>query len=283
MTTSFDQAGARTLRELARACKGLMSRARALQVLAEEGNPTSPIAIRAHDAIRFLNLALERLEVTDTSRPSSAPPEGAVGRSVDRLLTGAPGPRAPVAPAPVHASERSFSGHCRGVSVPELVAFLSGLGKSGVLRVTTLNETFSVVLRRGELFHAFSDNTPSGLRLGEILVAQKAITEEALFRFLRRHSGDKGRLGEALEKENAVSRDQLRYALEHQVQQMFHRLFTAQEAAFVFQEGEDAEPDSHLRMNVTHLLLESARQLDEKSTARLAESFPAAGSEGAAP
>jgi len=283
VTTSFDQAGARTLKELARACKGLVSRARALQVLAEEGNPTSPIAIRAHDAIRFLNLALERLEVVDTSRPSSAPPDGVVGRSVDRLLMGGQGPKATVVGAPAPVADRAFSGHCRGVSIPELVAFLSGLGKSGVLKVTTLNETFSVVLRKGELFHAFSDNTPSGLRLGEILVAQKAISDEALFKFLRRQSGDKGRLGEALEKEHLVSRDQLRYALEHQVQQMFHRLFTAQEAAFVFQEGEDAEPDSHVRMNVTHLLLESARQLDEKGTARLAQQLPAQGSDVPAP
>jgi hypothetical protein len=71
------------------------------------------------------------------------------------------------------------------------------------------------------------------------------------------------RLGAALESEELVSREELRAALEYQIQQLFHRLFCAKDATFTFGQQPDEDDDGRIRMNVTQLLLESARTLDE--------------------
>ena len=134
---------------------------------------------------------------------------------------------------------------------------------AGTLRVVTTTETFTLEVADGHIAHAVSDNTPPKARLGSILLARGAITMRQLKEFLRNYSGSSKPMGEALEREELVSKQELQAALEQQVQCLFHRMFAQREATFWFYAGNPSHPEIHIRMNVIQLLLESARSSDE--------------------
>ena len=72
-------------------------------------------------------------------------------------------------------------------------------------------------------------------------------------------------LGGFLIARGHVREEDVKSALSRQVQSLFDRLLEIGNAVYRFQEGVDIEDAEELQLNVTHLLLESARQLDESS------------------
>ena len=72
-------------------------------------------------------------------------------------------------------------------------------------------------------------------------------------------------LGDALHRDGLVDMDQLRAGLSAQVQNLFHRLLKASDAIFRFQVGLELSVEHQIYLNVTQLLLESARQCDERT------------------
>ena len=72
-----------------------------------------------------------------------------------------------------------------------------------------------------------------------------------------------GLLGETLLAAGRVTRKALTIALSYQVQTIFHRVFAAEDAVFQFDEGVSLRTPADVRLNVTTLLLESARSSDE--------------------
>ena len=146
------------------------------------------------------------------------------------------------------------------------MGFLQMQQKSGVLRVNISTEVVTLVFDEGDLIHASSDNAPPGGRLGEILIEQGALDMQRLERFLVSYSSGTTRLGDALESESVITKDQLREALDAQVQLIFERLFTSENAYYRFREGH-MEAEIQRRRNVFQLLLETCRVHDE-STAR---------------
>jgi len=143
-----------------------------------------------------------------------------------------------------------FTGSTDAIALPELLSFLHGQRKTGVLQVSLETESLSLDFADGELVCACSDNSPVGFRLGEILVDQGAIDEERLESFLINHSECFGKLGAALVTEELVTEEHLRMALELQVQQVFHRLFSSDRSNFQFQPREIGQLDGELRLNV---------------------------------
>ncbi len=150
-------------------------------------------------------------------------------------------------------------------ALADLLGLLSAMAKSGVLWVQSSGETFSIVLQDGGVVHAASDRSPPGLRLGEILVAQGAVTQSQFDAFLARFKTAAGKLGLALEREEIVTRAQLAAALEYQVHRLFERMMTQENATFVFTERPAESSDHRLRISVPMLLLESCRVRDEKN------------------
>lgn len=155
-----------------------------------------------------------------------------------------------------------FHGYTWAIPLPELMGFLQMQQKSGVLRVNTGSEVVSLVFDAGDLIHASSDNSPPGMRLGELLVAQSAIDMARLEQFLLRYGAGPGRLGDTLEAEGLITKEALRRALDSQVEGIFQRLFRAHNAYYVFREGHSEEGPT-LRRNVCQLLLEACRARDE--------------------
>lgn len=166
------------------------------------------------------------------------------------------------------AEDDGLQGNSWTIPIPELIGFLSNARKTGVLWVHAPSETFLVQIKDGALLHATSDGTPEGDRLGEILVEQGALRSSDLTSFLEENLRS-GMLGVALFREGVVSQSELLHGLSAQVQRLFHRMLNAKHAVFRFQEGVELLVEHHIRLNVTQLLLEAAKTLDEASAARL--------------
>jgi hypothetical protein len=157
-----------------------------------------------------------------------------------------------------------FSGHCAAISVPDLLSFLQVHEKSGVLRVVSRDEIFTLEIDHGVLVHASSDNPPGHLLLGEILVARGYADRELIARYLQRLP-EGMRLGEALELAGEIERRQLLEALQHQAQELCNRLCALDDARFSFVACGPPKRDGRLRLNINGLLIESARVRDEIS------------------
>jgi hypothetical protein len=148
-------------------------------------------------------------------------------------------------------------GSSDSVPMHRLLAFIADLGKSGVLWVTTREETFTVQFRAGSVVNAFSNKAPAGQRLGEILVEQGVFGEQDLDRFLDSWRPDgRGKFGGHLLNGKGVSVKQLQAALEAQVKKLAERLLKAERASFTFSERRHAdEPGTdEVRIRVADLL-----------------------------
>lgn len=154
-------------------------------------------------------------------------------------------------------------GTTRSITLSEILGFIATLRKTGVLRVSTASESFLVQLSEGHVVYAQADSPPPGQRLGEILLARGALTRAALEREMRERSDPDEILGRRLVARGVVTREDLKIALAFQVQCIFHRLFHARGALFQFDENVTAIRTDDVRLNVTSLLLESARSSDE--------------------
>jgi hypothetical protein len=179
----------------------------------------------------------------------------------------ADGPAEPVQKAPLLDGRDGLMdglrGTTRSITLSEILGFIATLRKSGVLRVSTGAESFVVQLADGHVVFAQSDAPPPGQRLGEILSARGAVGAEVSARLAAERTLPEGLLGQRLVGEGLLSQDALKHALAYQIQCIFHRLFHARGALFQFDEGVSVISPDDVRLNVTSLLLESARSSDE--------------------
>jgi hypothetical protein len=159
-----------------------------------------------------------------------------------------------------------------GISPPigleSVFGFLGSLHKTGILRIRTEETTFMISVVRGDVVHAVSHPRPEAELLGSILVERNAIDRDTLTRFLDTHGSSAGRLGEALNRQELISTEALRAALEVQLQRLFDRLLAARTSEGCFHEGEATLSYIHLRVNATGVLLECARKRDESDVSR---------------
>lgn len=140
--------------------------------------------------------------------------------------------------------------------VPDVMLHLSLFRKTGALRIKGPQETIDIEIVDGDVINAFSNKTPEGMRLGEILVAHGAVEEDVLSEFLARHKGDKGRLGEALTNEELVTQEQLVAALKQQFQQLFARCFRMKYVTVSFRNAGELDAPREVRLDVVSLLME---------------------------
>jgi uncharacterized protein DUF4388 len=172
-----------------------------------------------------------------------------------------------------------LEGNAWTIPVTELVGFLSHSGKSGLLWVASTSETFVLEFERGHLVHATSNAPPVAFRLGEILLKEKMLEPEELARLIDSAKAADDLLGSYLLRCGRLHPSHLQRALAIQVQQLFHRLMDAENSVYRFQEGAQLLRSYSLEVNITHLLLESARKKDEERE----RAEPAAGARPPAP
>jgi hypothetical protein len=160
-------------------------------------------------------------------------------------------------------SEGVVTGHAQVIPISELLGFLSGLRKSGMLWVDTPRESFLLQLQEGAIVYAHGDNPPQGQLLGEILVRNSALPREKLAWALVESTAGKDVLGGHLVRKGLIQAEDLTRALAEQAQMIFDRLFGSNDATYQFELGGRLMDSADVRLNVIQLLLESARANDE--------------------
>lgn len=164
---------------------------------------------------------------------------------------------------PGPGSEGVLSGHALVIPISELLSFLSGLRKSGMLWVDTPRESFLLQLQDGAVVYAHGDNPPQGQLLGEILVRNSALARDKLAWALVESTASKDVLGTYLKRKGLVRPEDLARALAEQAQMIFDRLFGSNDATYQFELGGRMMDSADVQLNVIQLLLESARANDE--------------------
>jgi hypothetical protein len=162
-------------------------------------------------------------------------------------------------PSPHHVL--ALLGRGTFLPIPELVGFLGTLQATGILRVATGTEEFLVEFDTGQIAHAEGTRSPSGQRLGDLLVAQGAVERSTLEEIYT--GGATWKLGRSLLRHKHITLEQLVRALQTQIQLLFCRLFREEVKSFTFWCGPILCGEQGVRLNATSLLLESARVQDE--------------------
>lgn len=172
--------------------------------------------------------------------------------------------RANVRPAPC------LRGSTDVIAIADLVAFLASLKKTGTLSLQAPGALFVLEFQHGAVVHAVTNAADPELRLGTVLVAQNLVTEARLQECLAASRRDNELLGDQLVRTETVSEADLRTALAAQVQRIFEAAFQLRHAQFSFLDGSVSAIAQRAQLNTTHLLLEAARQADEKCQAAAA-------------
>ena len=192
--------------------------------------------------------------------PASAEPEAAD-----------PSPAAPASkePIPSPADEKpptaehqlALQGHARWFLAPDLIAYLGSVRKSGVLRISTASEVFTMEFSGGDIVHCESTRPSSGQRLGDILISQGALDRPTLEAQLATPSTE--RMGARLLSAGIINREQLDAALRTQVQVLFCHLCREEARGFTFWVGPAMFAAGGIRLSAISLLLEATRVNDE--------------------
>lgn len=170
-------------------------------------------------------------------------------------------------PAPASQSVASLRGHSRSLALPDVISMLSMHRKSGTLRVVAKSSAYVVEFQEGAVVHTVCTPQRQELLLGSILVSLGRIRPERLQDFLSSFDPQQGPIGIALARAGMVSMDDMRDALSHQVRELFHRIFSLDDAMFSFTDDEQSKLELRVRINTTELLLDTARRRDEASVA----------------
>jgi len=178
---------------------------------------------------------------------------------------------APAAPVKDPSRTADLQGTSWTIPVSELLSFLSISRKTGTLWIHTPRETFLVEMKNGALVHATSDQTPQGMRIGDLLVMSGALPADRVEALVADARAAGVSLGTFLVKHGHVTTEALEAVLSKQVQNLFHRLITSENAVYRFQEGRAGVERNDLKLSVTGLLLESARFHDELASPRAVE------------
>lgn len=144
----------------------------------------------------------------------------------------------------------------------DVLQWVSGSHKSGTLHVEHLSARKSLVLCDGKV-HSVWSNDPRE-RLGRYLTRMHLITEDELDAALREQPQDGRRLGPLLLARQALTQEQLRLAIEAKAQEALFELFLWPSGRFEFAEGELPDPSLvSVEAAITPVILEGIRRVDE--------------------
>lgn len=153
-------------------------------------------------------------------------------------------------------------GNTGTIPMTGVIEFLGMHKKSGALKIEAADEDFLIEFESGDIVHVESTNAPKGSRLGDYLVAQ-GVDERELERAITKYQRSRLTVGQIVSRENLVDNEQLRAALRQQMHALVARTLAAGNASFRFEESSGRGAMERVRLNVTQLLLETARVVDE--------------------
>ncbi len=154
----------------------------------------------------------------------------------------------------------------KGLSFAEIIQTIGLQRKTGVLQVEAGERTYFLFIDKGKLVGA--DVYPKRLdeRLGQLLVNQGLITQEALQKAVNLQKRTNQKLGKILVREGLINPEILRETLKRQVMRIFFQLYTSEEEKkFTFEAMEEIDKNNWIinPLSIDHLLLETATLIDE--------------------
>ena len=135
----------------------------------------------------------------------------------------------------------SFAGDLHTFDLFDLLGWLMSRKKAGVLQMTRRSTKKRLAFRDGAVQWT-SSNDPRET-IGQALVRDGLITEEALFRALLKQETDKRRLGELLISDGHLSEPQLMKTLRTNAEAHLHDLFLWGDGRFEFDDERPPAPD----------------------------------------
>jgi len=149
----------------------------------------------------------------------------------------------------------AFAGDLRTFDLFDILGWLMGRRKAGILQMTHRSTKKRLAFRDGAVQWT-SSNDPRET-IGQALVREGLITEEALFRALLKQETDKRRLGELLVAEAQLSEAQLTQTLRGNAEAHLYDLFLWSDGRFEFDDERPPAPEpSDLRIDLKPVLEE---------------------------
>ncbi len=153
----------------------------------------------------------------------------------------------------------SFRGALKALNLVDLLDFLRGLNRPGLLSVSGPAASVGLYVRAGRIVHALSSRASD--RLTSRLVAEGWITPEQQDETLRRAAGGE-KLGRALLETCGLKPRDLSEARVLQVRQIVLSLFEWRDGSFVFMEGEEPpDPALEVDLPIAAIIVEGIRTL----------------------
>jgi tetratricopeptide (TPR) repeat protein len=184
-----------------------------------------------------------------TADPGSTPPPTGLGSSV-----------------PLANGGSVFSGKLSVFAVPDLLEFLRGARRTGLLLCSGPAGTAALRFRDGRIGGAASPATPG---VGEILIRARKLSAVVLKSVLERQDGrsrSDGMLGERLVREGLVEADDVKRALREQIGLAIREIIGWRDGEFAFNREEaTGEAEIHVEVDPQEVLLNALKELDEAS------------------
>lgn len=165
----------------------------------------------------------------------------------------------------------SLNGNLRTMDLADVLGWIANRRKTGTLHVESRALRKGVMFNEGLVQSSWSNDPRESL--GQFLVRDRLITEEALFKALLRQEQEGRLLGQILVSEGALQPDRLRKAVGEKALETVYELFLWHEGRFDFQEGEwRRDPLVDLSLDIETLIHEGTRRREQWD--RICESFP---------
>jgi hypothetical protein len=168
-----------------------------------------------------------------------------------------------------------IEGPLQDIGIHDVFQLLDLARKSGCLRVYSAvrGSEGHVYFKSGAVVRATTRDNPHSL--GVLLQKAGKLNEAQLREATAAQArGDERKLGEILIAQGAVTRRDIERALRLQIEYVVFELFSWKEGTFSFTDGDvgDVDADSAIRVSTESLLMEGARRIDEWS--RMADRLP---------
>ena len=156
----------------------------------------------------------------------------------------------------------SLAGNLRTMDLPEVLQWIASARKTGTLHLERRSVTKKIYFQGGGIYSSWSNDPRE--TMGQMLVRERLITEEQLFKGLLSVEQKGGMLGVLLIGEGTVGEEDLRRVLKIKAEESIYDLFLWPEGKFEFKDGETAGDDLiPIDLDVTAVIMEGVRRVDE--------------------
>lgn len=159
----------------------------------------------------------------------------------------------------------AMSGDLAAVPLAEMLQVLAMQRQTGVLHVTNNRSSVTISVRQGQVDFVQARGSSDEYRIGRYFIEKGALTHQQLDDLLAELRGTSKLLGEELVNRNIVTREELVESLAKQCSELIYDMLRWPYGRFSFTK-EPFRPEAdmaHLELNVSGLVLEGFRRVDE--------------------